>query len=173
MVFRNVGLVASLPGFALSSDSKCSASAKNVPVRVLPMCQPYTNKHSEHFRSETYGESLAAVISWSGLRQLWTMWGCVSCVNMTVCEPRLHSWALMGLVLMFRATSEYPDVKMVTVHDPFRLLDYMVQHSRTTESTGDSTHLYECWLLDVERLSTPHLLQCLVTSPRLLEASYF
>ena len=51
MVFRNVGLMASLPGFALSSGSKCSASAKIVPVGVLPMCPSFTNKHSEHFRS--------------------------------------------------------------------------------------------------------------------------
>ena len=40
----------------------------------------------------------------------------------------------------------------------------MVQHSSTP-------HHHECWLLDVKRLSTPHLLQCLVTSPSLLEAN--
>ena len=68
-------------------------------------------------------------------------------------------------MLMFRATSAKPGVIMVTVHDPpFRLLDHMVQHSSTP-------HHHECWLLDVKRLSTPHLLQCLVTSPRLLEAN--
>ena len=32
-------------------------------------------------------------------------------------------------MLMFRATSAKPDVIMVTVHDPLRLLDHMVQHS--------------------------------------------
>ena len=40
MLFRNVGLVTSLPGFALSSGLKCSAGADIVPVGFLPMCPP-------------------------------------------------------------------------------------------------------------------------------------
>ena len=52
---------------------------------------------------------------------------------------------------------------------PFRLLDHMVQHSSTPREK--STHHHECWLLDVKLLSTHHWLQCLVTSPRLLEAN--
>ena len=40
MLFRNVGLVTSLPGLALSCGFKCSAGADIVPVGVLPMCPP-------------------------------------------------------------------------------------------------------------------------------------
>ena len=70
--------------------------------------------------------------TWKDLCQLWTMWECDGCVNtslMTVCEPCRHSWingSGRTKMLWFRATSVNPDVKMVTVHDPVRLLDHMI-----------------------------------------------
>ena len=72
---------------------------------------------------------------------------------------------------MFRATSARPDVIMVTVHDPLRASR---SHGPALNyATGDSTHHHECWFLDVKRLSTHHLLQYFITSPRLLEAYLF
>ena len=68
MLFRNVGFVTSLPGFALSSGLKVSAGADIVGVGVLPMCPPYAaffhivrTGVPNIFGALTYGESLAAV----------------------------------------------------------------------------------------------------------------
>ena len=40
MLFGDVGLVTSLPGFTLSSGVKCGADADLVPVGSLPVCSP-------------------------------------------------------------------------------------------------------------------------------------
>ena len=82
----------------------------------------------------------------------------------------IHGVDRLGM-LMFRATSARPDVIMVTVHDPLRASR---SHGPALNyATGDSTHHHECWFLDVKRLSTHHLLQYFITSPRLLEAYLF
>ena len=167
MLFCYVHLVASLPGFALSSGLQCSAGADIVPVGVLPMCPPYA--HSFHivrtgipniFGAQTYGESLAAV---SVLEQIASTvdnvglsWLCKHqtkvCLRSMPAQLSIHSFGRIGM-LMFRATSANPGVKIVAFRAPFRLLDHIVQRSSTTKSTSDSTHHHECWFLDVERLS--------------------
>ena len=69
----------------------------------------------------------------------------------------INDFGSIGM-LMFRATSDYPDVKMVTVHDPFQASRLHGPALQYNSVHGVSTHHYECWFLDVERLSTPHLL---------------
>ena len=54
-------------------------------------------------------------------------------------------------MLMFRATSAKPDVIIVTIHDPFRLLDHMVQHSSTPGGNQRTITRVGSWTLSVCR----------------------